>query len=173
MIALEILLVVVLHVAVLAGLLAVVLGLSGNFILLGIALVVAWIGGFEHLTLAYLIGFLVLAVFGEIVEALLGVVAAKGFGASRWGMIGTFIGGIAGAALGTGVLPVVGSILGAFLGAFVGAFVGELLGGKGTLLGARAGFGAFLGKVAATSFKLVIGFMIAFYTLKAAYPLVG
>ncbi len=172
MIVLEIFLLVLLHIAVLAGLFAVVLGLSGNFILLAIALVTAIVGQFDTFPLWLWFTLLAGAVFGEVVEAWLGVAAARGFGASRWGMIGTFIGGLVGAALGTAWIPLLGSVIGAFAGAFAGAFLGELLGGQTTAKGAKAGFGAFLGKVVATTFKLVIGILIAWFTLKSAYPLV-
>ncbi len=172
MIALRIVLLVLLHLAVLAGMAAVVLGLSGNFILLGLALLVAALGHFAHLSLGAWLVLLGLAVLGEVVEALLGVAVARGFGATRWGMIGTFIGGLAGAAVGTAWIPLLGSLVGAFAGAFVGAFAGEILGGRRVPESARAGTGAFLGRVAATAFKLGIGAVIAFFTLKAAYPLV-
>ncbi len=172
MIALRIALLVLLHAAVVAGLFAVVLGLGGNFILLALALVVALLGGFQHLALWVWLALLGLAVLGEVVEAVLGVAAARGFGASRWGMIGTFVGGLGGAALGTAWIPLVGSLIGAFAGAFVGAFLGELAGGRGARVSARAGAGAFLGKVGATAFKLAVGTVIAVLALKAAYPLV-
>jgi uncharacterized protein YqgC (DUF456 family) len=169
MAALAVVLLALLHLAVLAGLAAVVLGLSGNFILLGLALAVAWIGGFEHLGFGLLLVLLGLALLGELVEMLLGVVVARRFGATRWGMIGTFIGGLVGAALGTAWLPIVGSLIGAIAGAFGGAFAGEMLRGRRARESARAGTGALVGRVAATAFKLVIGFAIAFFTLKAAY----
>ena len=168
---LHVLLLVLLHAAVLAGILAVVLGLSGNFILLGLALLVAALGHFHHLSLWLWFGLLALAVVGEIVEALLGMVTARGFGATRWGVIGTFVGGLLGAAAGTAWIPLVGSVIGAFVGAFVGAFAGERLRGAPTGDSARAGAGAFLGKVASTAFKLAIGVLFAFFTLRAAYAL--
>lgn len=172
MIVLYILLLVLLHLAVLAGLLAVVLGLSGNFILLGLALLVALLGDFQHLSLFGWFALLGFAVLGEVVEAFLGIAAARKFGASRWGMIGTFIGGILGAAVGTAWIPVLGSLVGAFVGAFAGAFLGEFIKGQRAGPSARAGTGAFLGRVAASAFKLMIGFLIAIWILKAAYLLV-
>jgi len=172
-IVLEILLLVLLHLAVLAGLLFIILGLSGNFVLLGLALITAWIGGFEHLSWLVWIVLLALAVLGEVVEALLGVAAARGFGASKWGMFGTFVGGILGAIAGTAWIPLIGSLIGAFVGAFAGAFVAEWFSGRAVRASARAGTGAFLGKVAATGLKMGIGAAIAFFTLKAAYSLAG
>jgi hypothetical protein len=169
MAVLAVVLLALLHLAVLAGLAAVVLGLSGNFILLGLALAVAWIGGFEHLGLGLLLVLLGPALLGELVEMLLGVAVARRFGATRWGMIGTFLGGLAGAALGTAWIPIVGSLVGAIVGAFAGAFAGEMLRGRRARESARAGTGALVGRVAATAFKLLIGLAIAFFTLKAAY----
>jgi hypothetical protein len=171
MIVIHVLLLVLLHAAVLAGILAIVLGLSGNFILVALGLLVAWLGKFAHLSVGLWVALLALAVVGEIVEAFLGVAAARTFGATRWGMIGTFLGGVAGAALGTLWIPVLGSLAGAVLGAFAGAFVGERLAGSGARASARAGAGAFLGRAAATVFKVGIGVFIAYCTLRAAYPL--
>ena len=165
------LLLVLLHLLVVAGLLAVVLGLGGNFILLGLAVLVAWIGEFEHLGWPLLLFLLGLALLGEVVESVLGILVARGFGASRWGMIGTLVGGIGGAALGTAWLPLVGSLLGAVGGAFAGAFLGERLGGKPTRQSLRAGAGALLGRGAAVFVKLFIGGVIAAFTLRAAYAL--
>jgi uncharacterized protein YqgC (DUF456 family) len=170
-IVLEILLLILLHVAVLAGMVAILIGMGGNFILLGLALLTAWVGDFDHLSFTLWLGLGALAVFGEVVEALLGVVTARRFGATRWGMIGTLVGGLLGAAAGTAWLPVIGSLIGAILGAFAGAFLGEVLGGSSAREGARAGTGAFVGRVAATTFKMGVGVVIAFLTLKAAYPL--
>lgn len=169
MTVLAIVLLALLHLAVLAGLAAVVLGLSGNFILLGLALAVAWIGGFEHLGFGLLLLLLGLALFGELVEMLLGVAMARRFGATRWGMIGTFVGGLVGAAVGTAWIPILGSLLGAIVGASAGAFAGEMLRGARARQSARAGAGALVGRMAATAFKLVIGLTIVFITLKAAY----
>jgi hypothetical protein len=80
------------------------------------------------------------------VEAVLGMLVARGFGASRWGMIGAFAGGILGAVAGTAWVPLVGSLLGAAAGGFAGAFLGELLGGKTARQSLRAGTGALVGR---------------------------
>ena len=172
MIVLHIFLLVLLHLGVLAGMLAIIFGLSGNFILLGLALLVGWLGGFSHISLLTLGVMLGLAILGEVVEAFLGIFTARKFGASKWGMIGTFLGGLIGAALGTVWLPLLGSLIGALVGAFGGAFAGEWMGGRGTKESARAGTGAFFGRVMATGFKLGIGVLLAYWILRGAYPLV-
>ncbi|MCA9728137.1 MAG: DUF456 domain-containing protein [Candidatus Eisenbacteria bacterium] len=160
---LHVTLLVLLDLGLLAGLLAIPLGLSGNFILLGLAVVVAIATKLQAIGWLALILMAVAVVAGEVVEALLGSLVARKYGASKWGMLGAFGGGLVGAALGTMILPVVGSILGSFLGAAAGAIGAELAAGKGREPGLRAGWGAFLGKVLATAFKTAIGLAIAVY----------
>ena len=148
---------VLLDIVLVAGLLAIPLGLGGNFILLGAGLVVAIVTGFREVGWVALVIATAFAVIGEIVEAILGSLVARRFGASRWGMLGAFVGGILGAVVGTAWLPVIGSLVGSFAGAAAGAIAAELATGKGRAPGLRAGGGAFLGKVLATAFKLAIG----------------
>lgn len=171
--ALEITLGILLVVGLLAGLVAVPLGLSGNFVILGIALLYDLAFDFEVLGPAWLIVFLVATILGEIVESFLGVVAARRYGAGRWGMLGAFAGGIGGAILGSGVVPVVGTILGSFAGAFAGALAGEYAARRrdpdGFREGMRAGWGAFAGRVAATGIKIAIGVTMAMIVLVRAF----
>jgi uncharacterized protein YqgC (DUF456 family) len=169
--ALRVGLLVLLHVLVAGGLAAVVLGLGGNFILLGLAVLVAWAGDFHHLGWGTLLVLLGLALLGEIVESVLGLLVARGFGASRWGMIGAVLGGILGALAGTAWIPLAGSLAGAVLGSFAGALLGEMLGGKPFRPSLRAGTGALLGRGGAVFVKLILGGVIAAFTLRAAYAL--
>ena len=155
----------------LGGLAAIVLGLGGLFILLALALGVAWAGHFTTLSLSTWVILLVATVLAELAELGLGVIMARTFGATRWGMIGAFAGGVAGTIVGTAAMPVVGTLVGAFLGSFAGAVGGELLRGESPGRGLRAGCGAFMGRVLAATFKLGLGIVIAFLTLRAAYLL--
>jgi uncharacterized protein YqgC (DUF456 family) len=149
--------IVVLDLVLVLGLLAIPLGLGGNFILLGAILVVAVVTRFETVGWVALGVATAAVLLGEVVEAVLGSLVARKFGAGRWGMLGAFVGGILGAVAGTAVLPVIGSLLGSFAGAAVGAIALELRAGKDRAEGLRAGWGAFLGKVMATAFKFAIG----------------
>jgi hypothetical protein len=101
-----------------------------------------------------------LAVLGEVVESLLGVVYVSRKGASPWGVLGAFAGGIAGAILGTAAVPVIGSIVFAFAGAFAGAVLGEYLRYRSLDRALRTGFAAFIGKLAATFAKFVLALLI-------------
>lgn len=148
---------VLLDLVLAAGLLAIPLGLGGNFILLGAGLVVGIVTGFREVGWIALAVAAIFVLLGELVEAVLGSLVAQRFGASRWGMLGAFVGGILGAIVGTAMLPVIGSLFGSFAGAAAGAVALELAAGKDRAPGLRAGWGAFLGKVLSTAFKLAIG----------------
>ncbi len=147
------------------GLIAIPLGLGGNFVLLGAALLVAAIGGFSEIGWIALVILLLAVVLGEVIEALLGSLVAQKFGASRWGVIGAFAGGIIGAIVGTPIFPLVGSLIGSFAGAALGAVGLELAAGKDHGPGLRAGWGAFRGKVMATAFKVAVGMAIVSFVV--------
>lgn len=158
-----------LDIAILLALLAIPIGLGGNFILLGLALVIAIASDFSTVGWIALLAMGAAVTVGEILEALLGSLMARRFGASKWGMLGAFAGGLAGAIAGTAIVPIVGSIIGSFLGAAAGAIWAELAAGKEREKGLRAGWGAFLGKVLATALKLAIGLAIAIYLVAVTH----
>ncbi len=157
----------VLDVVLLASLLAIPIGLPGNFVIVGAAIVTALISRFA-LVGWWTIGiFLAAAIVGEIIEGLLGPLVAGRYGATRWGMTGAVAGGIGGAVIGTAVTPVVGTVIGSFLGTAMGAPLLEWIKGASRNEGMRAGFGAFLGKSIASAVKLGIGVaMVAYLVVK-------
>lgn len=139
----------------LAGILLIVLGLPGNWLLalLGLAGVALGVG--------WPVFFLLLAgaVVAEIAEFLVGLGMARKYGAGRSGMWGAFLGGLAGGILGAPFLPPLGTLAGAGLGAFGGALLLEIgLARRGGREGVRAGTGAFLGVLFGRIFKLWLGF---------------
>lgn len=156
-VALELLLFVPSVIAVLLG----VIGLPGNFIPVIAALIAVLAGNGESFTWGWFIGFLLIAVSGEVVDQLTGMLGAKRYGATRPGMIGAVIGGIAGAVLGTMVLPVIGSLAGVFIGCFALTFVFEYVFSRRSAgESQKAGIGAVLGKAAATAYKFIAGFIL-------------
>lgn len=161
--ALRLLALACLDLVLLAGWIAIPLGLSGNFILLGAALVTALATRFTAVGWLALLIMGLAVVAGEVIEAFLGSLTARRFGASKHGMIGAFVGGLAGGVLGTTALPIIGSLIGSFAGAGAGAIAGELTRGRTARDGARAGWGAFLGRVASTCIKMAIGTGIIVY----------
>ena len=152
------------------GLLFIPLGLGGNFILLALALVVALVTHFHAVPWWALLVMGALVAVGEIVEATLGSLVAKKYGASRWGMLGAFVGGILGVIPGTAIAPIIGSILGSFLGSAAGAILFEWLHRRKMKVSLPAGWGALLGKLGATFFKIAIGFAIAAYLTVRTWP---
>jgi uncharacterized protein YqgC (DUF456 family) len=163
--------VILLDIALIVGLIAIPLGLSGNFIILGLALITAIATGFQAIGWVALLIMAAAVVIGEVVESFMGVLMARKFGATKWGMSGAFLGGlggailggIIGAAVGTFIVPVIGTIIGSFVGTALGAVLLELARGSSREKGTRAGMGAFLGKVLASAFKMAIGIGMVVY----------
>ena len=152
----EILRVVVLIILILsmpAGLIAVVLGLPGTWLILATSFVYGWLTGFAIITSKLLLGLLALAVVAELLDLALGLWGARRYGGTKKAMVGTMIGGILGAVALSPMLFGFGTIVGAFLGAFVGAFSMTYLEQRKMDEAMRVGWGALLGRVFAMVFK--------------------
>lgn len=157
---------VFLDLGMLCCLILIPIGAPGNFILLGLVALAAWLGGFQALGWVALIVMAAAVVLAEVVEALLGSAMAKRYGASWWGVGGAFVGGIAGVVVGSALLPLVGTLIGAFLGAALGAVLLEawhLQRIDGDAL--KAGWGAMLGRLMAALFKMSVGVGIVIYVV--------
>ena len=153
----------VLDVVLFASLIAIPIGLPGTFVIAGAAVVTLLATGGAHYGWVAVIVMAALAVLGEVIESFLGPAVAGRYGATKWGMAGAFLGGIAGAVLGTALYPVVGTVIGSFIGTAFGAPLLEWSRGASGGEGARAGFGAFLGKGVASAIKLAFGMAMAIY----------
>lgn len=141
----------------LAGLLTLVLGLPGNFIILIDSFLFSWYLGFELVTLNTLFLLLILALTGELLEFFMGVAGAKKYKSGNRAVVASIIFGIAGAIMGAPLFFGLGSIIGAFIGAFAGAFVVEFMAGKGVAQSFYSGWGTFVGRVGGTVLKGLIG----------------
>ena len=135
------------------GMVAVVFGLPGTWIILLASVGYGWYTGFSEISGRLLLGLLLLAASAEGVEALAGLWGARRFGGSWKAMAGSLIGGIVGTLLFAPLLLGLGSVLGAFLGAFSGAFVVTYLERRRMEAAVRVGWGNFLGRVVAVVFK--------------------
>ncbi len=140
----------------LLGIISPFFGLPGTFIIVTDALIYGLVTRFQKITVWFLLLLLGLAVVGEIFEFFSNIFGAKHYGASRLGLIGAFLGGMAGIFIGNSLLPILGPLLGGLVGAFVGAFLFELFRKEGSKRAITAGLGAFLGRVAAISVKVFI-----------------
>lgn len=141
-----------------AGLLTLVFGIPGNFIILLDSFLFSWYLGFQGVTVNILIVLLLLAVLGEIFEFMLGIAGAKKYRSGNRAVVASILFGIAGAIIGAPLFFGIGSVIGAFIGAFAGAFIVEFLSGKGVLQAFYSGWGTFVGRVGGTVLKSLIGF---------------
>jgi len=112
------------------------------------AVLAAWIAGFENAGLAIAIWAVSIAVLGQLVDVVAGIVGARVYGARRAGVWG----GIIGSLLGIFIFPPWGIIF----GGIVGAILFELLTGRDFAEAAKAGFGAFVGALGGTVAKVVL-----------------
>lgn len=134
-----------------------VVGLPGNWVLVATAAVVALVPGFGELTWTWFFVVLGLAVLAEAIESLLGLVVVARKGGTRWGVAGSFLGGVAGVVAGSAVAPPLGGVVLGFVGAFAGAVAGEYLRERRADRAMRVGFWAFAGRSLALVGKIACG----------------
>ncbi|NIR48502.1 DUF456 domain-containing protein [candidate division KSB1 bacterium] len=139
------------------GIVIIPFGIPGTFVIVGNALIYAWLTDFIEITWAFLGILLLISIVAEVIEFFLGAVAAGKYGASRMGMFGAILGGLLGAIWGTPVAPLIGTVIGAFIGAFAGAALFEYFVTKDLQTSLKAGYGAFLGSVGGKLTKIAAG----------------
>ena len=141
--------------------------LPGNWIIVGLAALFAWLQpansgrGISWTAVAMLLG---MAVLGEIIEFAASAAGAAKQGASKRGvalsMVGAVVGSVIGIAIGLPI-PILGSfvmaLLGGAAGAFFGAYLGEAWKGRANDERVAAGRGAFAGRIWGTVGKLAVG----------------
>lgn len=132
------------------------LGIPGGWIALGAIVVYDLATGFSTVGWRWLIVMAVLLITGEIIEFLLGIVYVAHKGATRWGVLGAFIGGLAGAIGGSFIIPFLGSIIFGFVGAFALAVLFEYIYYRSLDRALQTGFFAFIGKLTAMLVKLAL-----------------
>ncbi|MFH1844954.1 MAG: DUF456 domain-containing protein [bacterium] len=146
------------------------LGLGGNFIVLGLALIHAVVTGFDPISWQLLLLLLTIALVGEGIEFVVGTFYVAKMGASRYGVFAAFAGGLLGAAVGSTMLPLVGTILGSFVGAFGGAILGEYHHQRRLEPSLRIGTHAFIGKMVAILIKHALGLVMVGLILRVTWP---
>jgi hypothetical protein len=145
-------------------------GVPGSWITLAAIAVYAAATRFSTVGWKMLIVMIGIAAAGEIVESLLGVVYVARKGATKWGVLGAFVGGLAGAVLGTAIVPLAGSILFGFLGAFAGAVVSEYAFYRSLDRALRTGFFAFVGKLLAMLVKFALALIVLALFIYRTWP---
>ncbi len=134
-----------------------IIGIPGNFAGPLVALIYL-LATDVPLTWGRFVVMLLLALSGEAMDTLMGILGAKKFGASKKGMTAAVLGGFAGALVGGMIVPVAGSVIGVFLGIFLFTFLVEFrIEEKGVAEAKKAGWGAVLGRLAAMAWKYAAG----------------
>jgi uncharacterized protein YqgC (DUF456 family) len=153
------------------------LAMPGNWLIVGVAGLYAWLGpqgGITQLQWKTVIAMLVMATLGEIAEFLAGMIGAHRAGGSRraaiYSLIGSLIGAIGGATAGIPI-PVLGSAIGAVVGGAVGAFGGAAFAehtlGEQFQQSMKVGQAAFWGRLLGTGAKTVVASILAIMAIVA------
>lgn len=153
------------------------LGLGGNWVIVGSAAAYSLVvpqdsaGAISFTTIGIL---LALAIVGEVIEFAAGAAGVAKVGGSRRSAVLALVGSIAGGIVGIFVglpVPLVGSILAAVLfaaaGAMVGAFLGESWKGRDFDTSLEVGKAAFVGRVLGTLAKMIVSSIMVAVTLVA------
>ena len=150
-----------------AGLVLIALGLPGLWVIVAAVVIGGTVTGFHTIGAGTIAIVIALALLGELFELWFGYGLARRYGGSKRAGWGALIGGLVGAIIGVPV-PIIGSVIGGFVGAFAGATLLEY--SRSPVAGAavRAGWGALLGRVAATAAKMTVGIVIAVVAVFAA-----
>ena len=143
----------------LGGMVMSCLSLSGTWAVLLATGLIAWIRWADFPGIAMLVGFLLLCVGVEILEALAGMWGIQKRGGSKatgWAALG---GGFLGMILGSFIpIPIIGTLLGMLLGSFAAAFWVEQAKIKKANHAAHIAFGAVLARLAIILLKVGVTF---------------
>ena len=150
-----------------AGLGLVALGLPGLWLMVAAVVGYGWLTSFRGIGVVTIAVILGLALLGELFELWFGYGLARRYGGSKRAGWGALIGGLVGAFVGVPV-PLVGSVIGALIGSFAGAVLFEYSSSGTAGTAVHAGWGALLGRVAATTAKITVGIVMAVVALLAA-----
>jgi uncharacterized protein YqgC (DUF456 family) len=143
------------------GILMVPLSLPGTWLIAGLALFYSFFFSFDggSTSAFWVLGWLFgLALFGEIIELLVGTFGGKAVKVSNGAILASFIGSVAGLVLGAPIF-LVGSLVGLFIGAFLGAFLYEWWVEKSVKSALRTAAAVLASRIVATFLKtgLAIG----------------
>ncbi|MBA4358655.1 MAG: DUF456 domain-containing protein [Desulfovibrio sp.] len=136
------------------------LSLPGNWLMLGVLSLVAWLGPEGRITWAFVGLMAGAAVLGEVLELAAQLMGGKRGGASGAGNFGGVIGSIAGAILLAPFGLGLGSLAGALFGAWIGCFAVELMRQESRQRASTAAWGAFWGRSFGLVGKSAIGAVI-------------
>jgi uncharacterized protein YqgC (DUF456 family) len=143
-----------------------VVGLAGVFLPFLPGVPLAWLGlfiyalgtGFDKISILTVVVFFILMLLTLLLDFVAPMLGAGKYRASKYGIIGTFLG------FTVGIIAF--GFWGIILGPFVGAFLGELIAKRPPKQALKSALGAFLGFVAGTLFKTIyILIMFGFFII--------
>lgn len=123
--------------------------LPGGLLLLAGIVLVAWADQFTRIGPGMLTLIALLTIAAAVVDYAASALGAKKAGATRWGMLGAFLGVLVGLPFG---------LLGILLGPAIGAVVAEFIRDRNLRQAARAGVGTVAGFLLGMVGKAVLGF---------------
>ncbi|MBF6594952.1 MAG: DUF456 family protein [Thermaceae bacterium] len=135
--------------------------LPATIIILAGALVHELLVGFSQIPQWLWVVLVLLTALVWVVDNTAGLIGAKRYGASREGVWGSFIGGMAGIF----ILPP----LGVFIMPFVGAFAGELVAGKTADAALRGAWGTVVGMLGGMAGKFLIHLVMGILVIQAVF----
>jgi uncharacterized protein YqgC (DUF456 family) len=153
-------------------LMLVLFGVPGNWLMVLSTCLFAWWKWDQRVFSGWtLIAIAALALLGELVEFLAGMLGARGSGASWRASVAAVFGAILGAVFGTVTIPVLflGTVLGASIGAGFAVWVVEIARGELPEHSLRRGVGAGLGQCIGTASKMMLGLVIWMVIAVAAF----
>ena len=115
------------------------------------ALLAAWIGDFEQVTWVPLVFLGILTIVGLAVDWVAQTMGAQRAGASKWGILGSLIGTVAGLFMG---------IFGILFLPLVGAFIGEYIAQRDLRIAGNVGWATWVGMMVGTVVKLALSFIM-------------
>ena len=151
----------------LLGLVLLVLGLPGTFLIAGAAAVYGWATGFASLTTATVVWLFVMAVAGEVIEFASAAAGGRAK-ASRRVTIAAIAGAVVGGIFGAPFFFGVGALLGALGGAFAGATLAATAEGKTGDAAIRHGVDALRGRLLGFIVKSAIAVAMTVVAVGAA-----
>ena len=150
-----ILLIIIAAILMIPGIIAIAYMLPGVPYLFIVALIYGFIDHFIRLSLKDLAVLGALAILSVIVDQSAGLIAAH-YGGARGK---TFLFGIAGAIIGTIMLP----LFGGFIGLFIGIFIGELIRKQHHIHAIKAATAGVIGSITGITINIILG--VIFLTL--------
>ena len=129
------------------------IGFPGTFLIAIVSLIWGWMTGFHSITVGVILALFGVSILLEIMELVLGGLAAQYYGASKRSAVCAIIGGIFGTIIGAGVLFLIGAFVGLLAGSYLGAFLSEAVSGKSILESNQVALGTVLGNVAGKGLK--------------------